>query len=90
MEGYTDVIRTDGKIDCTLQPTGMRQTEDFAKTLLDYLKEHGGVCEMGDKSDAEVIKRAFHVSKKVFKRAIGDLYKRRLITVEPTRISLVN
>lgn len=87
--GYIDNIRPDGKIDCTLQPTGMRQTEDFAKTLLSYLKDNGGVCNMGDKSDAEEIKRAFHVSKKVFKRAIGDLYKRRLITVEPTRIQLI-
>ncbi len=89
MTGYIDTIRPDGKIDCALQPTGMRQTEDFAATLLDYLKGHDGVCNMGDKTDAEAIKRAFQVSKKVFKRAIGDLYKRRLITVEPTRISLV-
>ena len=88
MDGYIDVIRTDGKIDCTLQPTGIRQTEDFAKVLLDYLKSNNGVCNMGDKTDAEDIKREFHVSKKVFKRAIGDLYKRRLITVEPTRIAL--
>lgn len=88
MDGYIDVIRTDGKIDCTLQPTGIRQTEDFAKVLLDYLKSHNGVCNMGDKTDAEDIKHEFHVSKKVFKHAIGDLYKRRLITVEPTRIAL--
>ena len=89
MDGYIDTVRPDGKIDCTLQPTGMRQTEDFAATLLDYLKANGGVCNMGDKTDAEDIKREFQVSKKVFKRAIGDLYKRRLITVEPTRIMLV-
>lgn len=37
MEGYIDVIRTDGKIDCTLQPTGIRQTGDFAKVLLERI-----------------------------------------------------
>lgn len=89
MEGYIDNIRPDGKVDCTLQPTGMKQTEDFAQTLLEYLQGNGGVCELGDKSDAEDIKHQFHVSKKVFKRAVGDLYKRRLITIEPLRISLI-
>lgn len=88
-EGYIDFIREDGKVDCTLQPTGQRQTEDFAAQLLDYLKKNGGVCELGDKSEAEDIKRTFHVSKKVFKRAAGDLYKRRLIIIEPLRIQLV-
>ncbi len=90
LKGYIDNIRPDGKIDCTLQPTGRKQTEDFAGTLLDYLESNGGVLNMGDKSDAEDIKRLFHVSKKVFKRAIGDLYKRRLIIVAPTKIELTN
>ncbi len=89
LKGYIAQVRPDGKIDCTLQPTGQKQTQDFAETLLSYLKEHGGVCNMGDKSEAEDIKRTFQVSKKVFKRAIGDLYKRRLITVEPLCIKLV-
>ena len=51
--------------------------------------EHNGICDLGDKSEAEDIKRRFQVSKKVYKRAIGDLYKRRLITVEPLAIRLV-
>lgn len=89
MKGYIDNIRPDGKVDCTLQPTGYRHTEDFAETLLQYLKEHDGVCELGDKSEAEDIKRTFQVSKKVFKRAVGDLYKRRLVNIEPLRIRLV-
>ena len=44
---------------------------------------------LGDKSEAEDIKHLFHVSKKVYKKAVGDLYKRRLITVEPLTIRLV-
>ena len=89
LQGYIQNIRPDGKIDVSLQPVGRQQTEDFAETLLQYLKNNSGVCELGDKSDAEAIYRQFHVSKKVYKRAVGDLYKRRLITVEPTRVKLV-
>lgn len=88
MQGYVAQVRTDGKIDLTLQPTGRRQTLDFSETLLQYLKAHDGYCPLGDKSDAEDIKRLFCVSKKVYKRAVGDLYKRRLITLEDEGIKL--
>lgn len=89
LQGYIQNIRADGKIDVSLQPVGRRQTEDFAETLLQYLKDNNGICELGDKSEADAIYRQFHVSKKVYKRAVGDLYKRRLIMVEPTRIKLL-
>lgn len=89
MKGYIAAVRPDGKIDCTLQPTGQKHAEDFAETLLQYLKDNNGVCDLGDKSDAEDIKRRFQVSKKVYKKAVGDLYKRHLITVEPLAIKLV-
>ena len=90
LKGYISTIRPDGKIDCTLQPTGQQHAEGFAEVLLQYLHEHNGICDLGDKSEAEDIKRRFQVSKKVYKRAIGDLYKRRLITVEPLSIRLVS
>ena len=54
------------------------------------MKEHGGMCDLGDKSAAEEIKRRFQVSKKVYKKAVGDLYKRRLITLSDDGIRLVN
>lgn len=88
MKGYIAAVRPDGKIDCTLQPVGYKHAEDFAETLLQYLKDNNGVCDLGDKSDAEDIKRRFQVSKKVYKKAVGDLYKRHLITVEPLAIKL--
>lgn len=89
VQGYISQVRPDGKIDCRLQQTGIQESKDFAETLLQYLKDNGGHCNLSDKSDAEDIKRQFHVSKKVYKRAIGDLYKRHLITITPTSISLV-
>lgn len=81
MRGYISSVRPDGKIDVSLQTTGRRQTLDFSETLLDYLHAHGGSCDLGDKSDAEDIKRRFQVSKKTYKKAIGDLYKRHLIII---------
>lgn len=89
LKGYVDHVREDGKIDITLQPTGRKQTEDFAEVLLDYLKENNGHCHLGDKSPAELIADRFHVSKKTFKRAVGDLYKRRLISISDEEIYLI-
>ena len=90
MKGYIGNVRRDGKIDVTLQPVGFLQAQGFAETLLAYMKEHGGMCDLGDKSAAEEIKRRFQVSKKVYKKAVGDLYKRRLITLSDDGIRLVN
>lgn len=86
--GYIDHIRTDGKIDLTIQPTGRKQTEEFSEVLLNYLQENGGYCNLGDKSDSELIRDRFKVSKKVYKRAIGDLYKRQLIIIADDGIRL--
>ena len=88
LTGYIDHVRQDGKIDLTLQPTGRQHTLDFAEVLLRYLYENDGYCNLGDKSPAELIYDRFQVSKKAFKKAIGDLYKRRLITIEEEGIRL--
>lgn len=89
MKGYIGQVRPDGKIDVTLQKTGRQQTTDFAETLYQYLLDNDGRCDLGDKSEADDIYERFHVSKKVYKKAIGDLYRRRLITVSPMSIELV-
>ena len=83
-------MRPDGKIDVTLQPTGRRETEDFAQTLLEWLRHNGGACPLGDKSDAEEIREQFGVSKRTYKQAVGELYKQRLITITERGIELVN
>jgi hypothetical protein len=90
LTAYIDHVRQDGKIDLTLQPTGYQHALDFAETLLRYLYENNGRCELGDKSPAELIADRFKVSKKAYKKAIGDLYRRRLITIEDDGIRLTN
>ena len=88
LTAYIDHVRQDGKIDLTLQPTGRQQTLDFAEVLLRYLHENNGRCNLSDNSPAELIADRFHVSKKTFKRAIGDLYRRRLIIIGDDEIRL--
>ncbi|MBR4565429.1 MAG: GntR family transcriptional regulator [Prevotella sp.] len=89
MTAYIDHVRQDGKIDITIQPTGRKHTLDFAEVLLRYLYENNGFCELSDKSPSEIIADRFKVSKKIYKKAIGDLYRRRLITISDDGIKLV-
>lgn len=89
LRGYISCVRPDGKIDVMLQPTGRQQTEEFANTLLNYLHDNGGHCNLGDKSPAELIADTFKVSKKTFKKAVGDLYRRKLITIADDGITLL-
>lgn len=90
LTAYIDHVRQDGKIDLTLQPTGRQQTLDFAEVLLRYLYENDGRCELDDHSPAELIADRFKVSKKVYKKAVGDLYRRHLITLDDNGIHLQN
>lgn len=88
MKAYIKTVRPDGKIDLMLQPMGQQQTKEFSEALFEYLKNNNGYCNLGDKSDAEEIYERFQVSKKTFKKAVGDLYKRKLITIAPQSIEL--
>lgn len=89
LKAFVDHVRQDGKIDIILQQSGRQQTLDFAEVLLRYLYENDGFCNLGDKSPAELIYDRFQVSKKAYKKAVGDLYKRRLITIGEDGIRLV-
>jgi len=88
MEAYIKTVREDGKIDVSLQPAGRRHTEEFSETLHQYLIDHKGVCDLGDKSPADDIYDRFKVSKKVFKKAIGELYKQHVIIISEEGIKL--
>lgn len=85
---YVKQVREDGKIDLMLQKPGMGGVEDFSQTLLQYITEHDGVISLNDKSPAEEIYEIFGVSKKTFKKAVGDLYKKHLIVLSGDSIRL--
>lgn len=89
LKAYVKQVRPDGKMDLTLQRSGQAHVVDFAQTLLNYIRQQGGTTTFNDKSAAETIYDVFGVSKKTFKRAVGDLYKKRLIELTDTGIKLV-
>ena len=89
MPAYVRQVREDGKIDLTLQKDGLQKVGDFSGVFLQYIKEQGGHTPLNDKSAAEDIYDTFGVSKKTFKKAVGDLYKKRLILLVEDGIRLV-
>ena len=89
LTAYVRQVREDGKIDLALQKDGKQKVDDFSSVLLDYIKEQGGYTSLNDKSAAEDIYEIFGVSKKTFKKAVGDLYKRRLVLLVEDGIRLV-
>lgn len=84
MEAYIKSVREDGKIDVTLADRADRRTMELADKILMHLMSHGRHMALTDKSSPEAIKAAFECSKKDFKKAIGHLYKKKLITLSPT------
>lgn len=82
LKAYIKQVRQDGKIDLSLQRKGFTAATDFAPTLLNYIRSKGGRIPLNDKTPAEEIYATFGVSKKVFKKAVGDLYKKRLIRLD--------
>ncbi len=88
-QGFVKKVRPDGKIDLTLQRHGYRGIEPNAEQILKELQASGGFIDLNDKSDPEDIKAVFQLSKKSFKKAIGNLYKERKIIIEKDGIRLV-
>ena len=86
----THRLMATAKVERYQKNDGRQRVLDFAEVLLRYLYEHDGKCDLGDKSPAEQIYERFQVSKKDYKKAIGDLYRRRLITISEEGIRLVS
>lgn len=89
LDGYIKEVRPDGKVDLSLQKMDANRFSNLADQIVNHLKEQGGFMPVTDKSPPEEIYRLFGVSKKAYKRAIGGLYKKRLITFENNGTKLV-
>src|SRR5699024_10656744 len=83
LEGWIKKIRKDHKIDVVLQRPGYRSIETNADKILYELQQQDGFLNLHDKSSPEAIEEALQMSKKSFKRAIGKLYKKKLIRIVP-------
>ena len=72
-------VKQDGKLDLTIREKACVQMNTDAEAVLQLISEYGGVLPFNDKASPEIIKREAHMSKNAFKRAVGHLYKERLI-----------
>lgn len=88
-KGYIKSIRPDGKIDVSFQKLGFEAIDDSAQQILEALKQNGGSLRLNDNSHPEEIKSVLKMSKKTFKKAIGSLYKQKLIDINNDGIQLV-
>jgi predicted RNA-binding protein (virulence factor B family) len=89
LDGYIKNIRDDLRLDLTLHEIGYKKVTSLTDKILQMLHENGGVLAVSDKSEPDAIYTLFGVSKKVFKQAIGALYKQKLIQIERASIRLI-
>lgn len=90
LKGYVKKVREDNHIDISLQPLGYRQFNDVNSNLIiSTLNKNDGFLSLHDKSSPDEISRTLGISKKAFKKAIGFLYKNKVISLEETGIKLL-
>ena len=89
LKGIVKKIRSDNKLDIALGQVGYRNIEPNAEAILCELKDNNGFIDLTDKSSPEDIKELLQMSKKSFKKAIGSLYKQKLITIKENGIQLL-
>jgi uncharacterized protein len=89
LKAYIKCVREDGKIDVSLQPKQGMRVYSTTDKIMEHLKAVGGKSMFNDKSSPGDIKNEFQTSKKVFKQAIGSLYKQGKIKITDKGIELV-
>jgi len=90
IKGYVKEVREDGNIDILLEPLGYKESIDKnSRVILDALSESDGFLELTDKSAPEDVKFILGLSKKAFKRSLGNLYKQKLVEIYEDGIKLV-
>jgi predicted RNA-binding protein (virulence factor B family) len=86
---YVNRVREDGKLDILIQKPGAKNIDESAKAVIDALERNNRFLALTDKSSPEDISTALNMSKKSFKKAIGTLYKQRIISLEKEGIKLL-
>ena len=79
LRGYIKQVRPDGRIDLSLQKPGYAKVTDLTGAILEHLRKNNGFMPITNETSSERINALFGVSKKTYKKAIGALYKKRLI-----------
>jgi predicted RNA-binding protein (virulence factor B family) len=89
IKGFIKAIRDDRKIDLTLQKPGQQAREELTDRIMAFLKANGGTSTLTDYSPPDAIYKQYGVSKGNYKKALGALYKQRLISVSKDKITLL-
>ncbi|MBC8109720.1 MAG: GntR family transcriptional regulator [Verrucomicrobia bacterium] len=89
MTGYVRKIRPDGKADVSLQMTGLENMQEGRDIILEKLKANEGFLPLNDDSSPEIIKETLQMSKKTFKKAIGNLFREKIIKIIPEGIKII-
>jgi uncharacterized protein len=89
LKGYVKKIREENKLDISLQKTGYEVVEPIAKQILEEVEKGKGFLALSDSSSPEDIYNKLKISKKVFKKAIGGLYKQGIIRIKEDGIYLI-
>ncbi len=90
IKGFVKQVREDGKIDIVLEPIGYKKSIDKnSEIILIALKQNEGFLELTDKSTPEDIKHQLGLSKKAFKRSLGNLYKQKIVEIYNDGIKLL-
>ena len=89
IRGFIKNIRDDGRIDATLHKRARDKTDDAIDIILAALRREGGFLALTDKSSPDEIREAFGLSKGMYKKAVGSLYKRKIISLEDDGIRLI-
>jgi predicted RNA-binding protein (virulence factor B family) len=87
---YIKKVRDDNKLDLSLYQPGYDKVKEVEEDILKFLKEKGGFIQITDKTSPEMIHRIFKISKRTYKKAIGALYKKNIISIEEEGIRLNN
>ena len=86
---YVNKIREDDmRIDVMLEKSSAKLVDSTEEIIYKKLQDNRGYLPYSDKSSPDDIQRVFGISKKVFKKAIGGLYKQHLIVIEDGGIRL--
>ena len=74
-------VMEDGRLTLSVKKKIPEQMNEDADFIYRCLEQEGGFLPFHDKSAPEAIKNRFHMSKNAFKRGIGHLMKKGLITI---------
>ncbi|MBO5260253.1 MAG: RNA-binding protein [Agathobacter sp.] len=86
IEAKVSDVKEDGKLDLTLREKAYIQMDADGAKILELLDSYAGVLPFTEKASPEVIKRETGLSKNAFKRAVGHLYKERIIDLTDGKI----